>query len=140
MPAGPFKNKIRGFVLDGSILLVEKFDNERFVFFNWNLIKGNEGGAGVKRFACVGKNVSHYMLFATAKDKRDILCLLYVGAQQCLHVLFWIVAYLLELINSNHYLFTLQTDFPYLHSHYCLYSGANIQTFFDFTKCVTQNV
>ena len=102
MTAGPFKNKIRGFGLDGSILLVEKTDNERFVFFNWNLIKGDEGGAGVKRFACVGKNVGHDVLFTAAKDKRNVFGLLYVGAQQRFHILFRVFTNLLELVNSQH--------------------------------------
>ena len=102
MPAGPFKNKICGFGLNGSILLVEKIDNERFVFFNRNLIKGDKGGAGVKRFACVGKNVGHNVLFTAAKDKRDVFGLLYVGAQQRLHILFRIFTDLLKLVNSQH--------------------------------------
>ena len=41
------------------------------------------------------------MLLAATKDESKVVHLLDIGAQQGLHVLLWIVSYLLELIYGN---------------------------------------
>ena len=84
------------------MFLIEKMNNERFVFFQRNLVESDEGGAGVKRFAGIGENVGHNVFFTSAEDEGNVLCLLYISTQQCLHILFRIFPYLLELVYGHH--------------------------------------
>ena len=105
--ACPLQDEVDNFVVYLAVAVVERFADVVGIVFCGYGIQSHKLGAGEERPLRIAEDVGHHVLFAAAEDEAYVVEPLYVGAEQCLNVVFLIIAYLLELVNGKEYGFVL---------------------------------